>query len=313
MNSSKVEFSYFASQVNNIRSNAVEASVSILGLRSPAIRQHIINELQLSAVKNTDDTASTTEGILGNPVFEVLFPWQAQDKKIEQFAGTLLHSKTIAAVGSDIEVPYKHQARAWSILNNKEQTNSLVVTSGTGSGKTECFMVPILDDLVRLQEDEGGSLTGVRALFLYPLNALINSQKDRLDKWTKPFGKNLSFCLYNGNTKETGKQENPNHIVSRMKLRETPPPILVTNATMLEYMLIRQKDAPIIEQSKGKLRWIVLDEAHSYVGSTAAELSLLLRRVMLAFEVEASILWRHPQRLVMMLMLKPSLLIIYLN
>lgn len=287
MNSSKVEFSYFASQVNDIRSNAVEASVSILGLRSPAIRQHIINELQLSAVKNTDDTASTTEGILGNPVFEVLFPWQAQDKKIEQFAGTLLHSKTIAAVGSDIEVPYKHQARAWSILNDKEQTNSLVVTSGTGSGKTECFMVPILDDLVRLQEDEGGSLTGVRALFLYPLNALINSQKDRLDKWTKPFGKNLSFCLYNGNTKETGKQENPNHIVSRMKLRETPPPILVTNATMLEYMLIRQKDAPIIEQSKGKLRWIVLDEAHSYVGSTAAELSLLLRRVMLAFEVEA--------------------------
>ena len=286
VDNTKTEFSYFASQINNLRDNAVEASVSILGFKNPTLRQHVVNELKqdTSVIKAE---AATPEGLMGNPVFEVLFPWQGQSKDIEQFENTLLHPKTVSAVASDIKTPYKHQARAWEILNDKSKVNSLVVTSGTGSGKTECFMVPILDDLVRLQEEEGGALNGVRALFLYPLNALINSQKDRLDKWTKPFGKQISFCLYNGNTPEAAKQEKPNQIVARQKLRETPPPILVTNATMLEYMLIRQKDASIISQSKGKLRWIVLDEAHSYIGSTAAELSLLLRRVMLAFAVEA--------------------------
>lgn len=71
------------------------------------------------------------------------------------------------------------------------------------------------------------------------------------------------------------------------KMREEPAPILVTNGTMLEYMMVRQVDAPIIQQSKAQksLRWIVLDEAHTYVGSQAAELALQLRRVMTAFGV----------------------------
>ena len=62
--------------------------------------------------------------------------------------------------------------------------------------------------------------------------------------------------------------------------------MLVTNATMLEYMLVRNEDKPILDQSAGKLRWIVLDEAHTYLGSNAAEISLLLRRVMDSFQVE---------------------------
>jgi len=75
--------------------------------------------------------------------------------------------------------------------------------------------------------------------------------------------------------------------MDRQTLRESPPPILVTNATMLEYLLIRPEDAPILQQSQGKLKWIVLDEAHTYIGSKAAELALLLRRVMMAFGVRA--------------------------
>ena len=76
-------------------------------------------------------------------------------------------------------------------------------------------------------------------------------------------------------------------ILDRESLRESPPPILVTNATMLEYLLVRTEDAPIIQASQGKLKWIILDEAHSYIGSKAAELALLLRRVMLAFDVQS--------------------------
>lgn len=75
-------------------------------------------------------------------------------------------------------------------------------------------------------------------------------------------------------------------VLSRKSLREEPPPILVTNATMLEYMLVGAIDAPILHASRHKLGWIVLDEAHTYVGSQAAELALLLRRVMQAFDVD---------------------------
>ena len=169
------------------------------------------------------------------------------------------------------------------------------MTSGTGSGKTECFMVPILNDLYEEFIQEGQSLTGVHALFLYPLNALINSQQERLDAWTRHFlpSNAIRYCLYNGNTPEhksqkTGEQTlHPNQVFTREELRTNPAPILVTNGTMLEYMMVRQIDAPILQKSQGKLRWIVLDEAHSYMGSQAAELAMQLRRVLHAFGVEA--------------------------
>ena len=74
-------------------------------------------------------------------------------------------------------------------------------------------------------------------------------------------------------------------VPDRKRLREDPPSILVTNTKMLEYMLMRAQDGPILERSQGTLRWIVLDEAHSYVGAQAAEMALLLRRVREAFGV----------------------------
>ncbi|MDE0844567.1 MAG: DEAD/DEAH box helicase, partial [Psychrobacter pacificensis] len=159
---------YFSSQINHIKNNAIEASVSILGFKNSALRQHVINELSQQGRDNprTDHKSQKPNGLIGNSVFEVLFPWEEQGKTIADFSGDLLHPKTVNAVAKDIAVPYKHQAESWQNLNDKAQANSLVVTSGTGSGKTECFMVPILDDLVRLQQQDGGRLNGVHALFL---------------------------------------------------------------------------------------------------------------------------------------------------
>ena len=130
-----------------------------------------------------------------------------------------------------------------------------------------------------------GRYTG---LFLYPLNALISSQRDRLDAWTRGFNGNVRFCLYNGKTPQSlpaHEKRCANEVRSRDELRASPPPILFTNASMLEYMLVRTEDAPILQKSQGTLEWIVLDEAHCYIGSQAAELSLLLRRVQMAFGV----------------------------
>lgn len=236
--------------------------------------------------------------LLADPVIEANFGWLTSRQTMTEMSGGLLHPRLVEAMDGVPDSlaefrfpadrhPYVHQEEAWKAL--REPGRSVVVSSGTSSGKTECFLVPILDALAR--EAVGtGRLVGVRALFLYPLNALIASQRDRLTAWTRGFEDNVRFCLYNGETPEhvpaREQSGNPSQVLSRHGLRAEPPPILVTNGTMLEYMLARREDEGIIAASRGKLGWIVLDEAHTYLGTSAADVSLLLRRVLLAFGVE---------------------------
>ena len=279
---------YFHSLVSQSLQRSRESTMGLLGIRHPGLREHLRSLLA--------DEPSAEEGLLGSPVFEHTFGWKQEDAPLGDLVPYLLSAELLAALATPgpyqflpDSKPYCHQLVAWRSLL-EPQPRSLVITSGTGSGKTECFMVPILEDLVR-DRAKNGRLVGVRALFLYPLNALINSQRERLDAWTKRFQGDIRFCLYNGNTPDrtssvrNEQRQRQNEIMSRELLREQPAPILMTNSTMLEYMMIRQIDSPIIEISRksGSLRWIVLDEAHTYVGSQAAEMSLLLRRVVQAF------------------------------
>lgn len=285
---------YFSELIKQSLNRTREATLSMIGVNEKGLRQHLSD--QMSDVLGADGC------FLAPPLFEHTFGWQQSDTTFGKLAGKLLCPTLVDTLANadnysfpKSAVPYKHQITAWQHLL-ADTPNSAIITTGTGSGKTECFMVPILDDLIRLSEQHNNALTGVSALFLYPLNALINSQQERLDAWTKPFGANIRFCLYNGNTAESESEvrkvqpAKPNQILSRERLRKEPAPILMTNATMLEYMLVRQIDDPIIQISKAKqsLRWIVLDEAHTYVGSQAAELSLLLRRFVQAFGKKAS-------------------------
>ncbi len=280
---------FFKNLVAQSISRTREASLSMLGLTNAGLREHV--------GKQMNDELGTEGCFLAPPVFEHTFGWDEHACTLADLKGKLFSEKLLdtlenaPAYAFDSEIhPYKHQLKAWKCLL-EEKPKSAVITSGTGSGKTECFMIPILDDLIRERELTKQPLVGVRALFLYPLNALINSQQERLDAWTTSFGKDIRFCLYNGKTEENEnsvkklQKGRPNQVLSRELLRKDPPPILMTNATMLEYMLVRQVDSPILEISKEvkSLRWIVLDEAHTYVGSQAAELSLLLRRVVQAF------------------------------
>ena len=271
------------------------------------LRQEIPSALPLnnaSLLHYLDSILSSSPGEKGNlindPAFEAMFGWQEADVSMAELSGKLLDERLISCLSNPPEElrqdyafplnrrPYTHQLGAWKTLC-ADKPSSVVVSSGTGSGKTECFMIPILDRLSRQSSEHGGSLQGVHALFLYPLNALISSQRDRLDAWTRGFNGDIRFCLYNGKTPESlpsHVKRSPNEVLSREDLRACPPPILFTNATMLEYMLVRTEDAPILQKSQGKLEWIVLDEAHCYIGSQAAELSLLLRRAQMAFGVK---------------------------
>ena len=299
---------YFTRLLPQLAERSSSAILGRLGFSHPPLYRH------LSAV--FEQPFGAPGSLLAAPSFEATFGWETAGVRMRELAGDLLSDRLVDAMDNPPDVdnercpernaqrrreahpyrfgrdrhPYRHQLQAWEMLA-RDPAQSLIVASGTGSGKTECFMVPILDRLVREQTAAQTTLIGVRALFLYPLNALINSQRERLRAWTDFAGGKIRFCLYNGNTPEKlpahRQHQAPNEVLDRTRLRESPPPILVTNATMLEYMLVRAADAPILEQSQGKLQWVVLDEAHTYVGSQAAELALLIRRVLHAFGVRA--------------------------
>ena len=276
---------YFTSLTEELSRRAARAVISKLSPVSDPLRGHLATLLH--------QRPGARGGFLSTPAFEAGFGWQPAAVRMTDLAGNLLCEQLVAAMdhpplGLEDQrfradwAPYQHQCETWQLLRH-EPPHSVVVSSGTGSGKTECFLVPILDALIH-QLQHQASLVGVQALLLYPLNALINSQRDRLRAWTAAFRGALRFCLYNGETPEqipaADQRRQPEEVRSRKSLRESPPPILVTNSTMLEYMLVRQEDRPILDLSQGKLRWIVLDEAHTYVGSHAAEIALLLRRVL---------------------------------
>lgn len=231
------------------------------------------------------------EKLLAEPVFQNTFPWTPAKETF----GDLTHLfdndfiNKLDKIKGEYEFPknrnpYKHQITSWNTLLKEKK--SIAVTTGTGSGKTECFMLPVLHDLYENCQNE----PGIRAIFLYPLNALIGSQKKRMNAWVKALD-GLNYAVYNGNTEDgtttvKKRREAYPELIDRADIRETPPQILFTNPSMLEYILVRDKDVSLLENSKGKLRWILLDEAHTLIGSAASEMALLIRRVVDAFEVD---------------------------
>ena len=180
---------------------------------------------------------------------------------------------------------YLHQEKA---LLKANAGKSLIVTTGTGSGKTECFLIPVVNHLLR--EIENGTLDdAVHAIVIYPMNALANDQLKRMRALLKDCLQ-IRFGLYNGNTKHKrsdalkdyynahgGEKPLDNEILSREEMQERPPHILITNYSMMEYMLLRPQDDSVFKNAQ--LKFIILDEAHIYRGATGMETSLLLRRM----------------------------------
>ncbi|MFH1633055.1 MAG: DEAD/DEAH box helicase, partial [Chloroflexota bacterium] len=184
---------------------------------------------------------------------------------------------------------YQHQITA---VRKLVSGRNVVVSTGTGSGKTEAFLLPILDYLLR--EKEKGTLhkPGVRALLLYPMNALANDQVKRLRGLLGKYPQ-ITFGRYVGETKHKkneaedyfeknypGEPRVENELLSRAEMQATPPHILLTNYAMLEYLLLRPKDSSLFDGATGQhWKFIVLDEAHVYNGANATEIAMLLRRV----------------------------------
>ncbi len=178
---------------------------------------------------------------------------------------------------------YIHQCISFEKISNGRNA---VITTGTGSGKTESFLYPIINDLLNDIEN-GREIKGIRAIFLFPMNALVNDQIERLRAILSVYPK-ITYGYYTGDTKEKTEQAKKdfidinvpsNEIISREEIRENPPNLLFTNYSMLEYLLIRPKDSFLFDNKYSKnLKFIVLDEAHTYSGALGIELSYLLKR-----------------------------------
>ena len=189
---------------------------------------------------------------------------------------------------------YVHQERA--VRATHIDGRNVVVATGTASGKTESFLYPILFELYR--QHLAGELEepGVRAMILYPMNALANDQRERLGNICGALreaasGFEPTFGQYIGQTPENARDSWRNaaaraeerlsgELVFRDEIRRAPPHILLTNYSMLEYLLIRPDDSPLFDGGRG-VRWqfIVLDEAHQYRGARGMEMGMLIRRL----------------------------------
>lgn len=232
----------------------------------------------------------SAEKFVKGPILEATPPFETE-KSLRELITEGILSDEFTKLNSEklLDRPlWKHQEMA--IRRLVRDKRNIVVASGTGSGKTEAFLVPILNHLFR--EKENDELTpGIRALLLYPMNALANDQLKRLRSVLKKYP-DITFGRYTGETEEKQKpgedkyrkmykrEPLPNELVSREQMKENPPHILLTNYAMLEYLMLRPEDHVFFDgQHATNWKFIVIDEAHTYNGAKGIEMAMLLRRL----------------------------------
>lgn len=180
--------------------------------------------------------------------------------------------------------PYGHQAEAFARLASihdgvERRPSPTLVTTGTGSGKTEAFLFPILDHVRRARRQ---GVRGTKALLLYPMNALANDQAQRLAHilTTHPELSGVTAALYVGEKgKPRARVTSEGLITDRGMIRDDPPDILLTNYKMLDQLLLRQEDQGLWRRSALSLQYLVLDEFHTYDGAQGTDVAMLLRRL----------------------------------
>lgn len=192
-----------------------------------------------------------------NPAYE------AAATLAELAARAVIGQDTARFFGPNIRL-YRHQAEAIAAAGKDEP---YIVSTGTGSGKSLTYLVPIVDHVLKNKPAEHS----VRALIVYPMNALINSQLKALEDFKKRNWPDcpVTFARYTG--QDRGKE--------RDRILTDPPHILLTNYVMLEYMLIRPTDRSLLHQATRALKFLAVDELHVYRGRQGADVATLMRRV----------------------------------
>ncbi len=232
---------------------------SFIQIRDPAIRQRVEEEL--------DSGLLWPETLIQlNPSFE---PGRTIDELVDQ---GVLHAgcRKVFRIKPDLQSDgrplrlHRHQEEAIRVARGG---NNYVLTTGTGSGKSLSYIVPIVDHVLR-----HGSGRAVQAIVVYPMNALANSQYGELEKFLRhgfPDGRGpVRFACYTGQESDEQKQA----------IIANPPDVLLTNYVMLELLLTRPQERNLVRGAQG-LRFLVLDELHTYRGRQGSDVAMLVRRV----------------------------------
>ncbi|MEV4380809.1 DEAD/DEAH box helicase [Streptosporangium sp. NPDC049644] len=204
------------------------------------------------------------QGIFRGPYLRIRTPFRAAD------AGWKDHLEWVPPGGW---TPYRHQAQAFRRLSTlNKAAEPTLITTGTGSGKTESFLIPVLDHCRRRK---ASGRRGVKAVLLYPMNALATDQAHRLNDYLQQPGLHeVTAGLYIGDTPEVGY---PKVMTRRAEIRRNPPDILITNYKMLDLLLQRSDDLPLWEDAEPA--YVVVDEFHTYDGAQGTDVAMLLRRL----------------------------------
>jgi len=179
--------------------------------------------------------------------------------------------------------PYAHQEQAWQRLASDRQAANTLVATGTGSGKTECFLYPVLDHCQR------STSPGIKAIVIYPMNALAADQAKRFAEVIhgQPALKGLRVGLFVGGDGQGTRSMSADQVITdKDTLRKNPPDVLLTNYKMLDYLLMRPTDQKLwAHNGPDTLRYLVVDELHTFDGAQGTDLSLLIRRLRARFDM----------------------------
>ena len=238
-----------------------------------------LRELVHSTLNTTSSGfEGTVERFLDNPNHFMKGPWVTVDlpfKNIEDTNGNW--TQPFPQIPLKF-APYIHQAKAFQRLTAAKPLSTLVAT-GTGSGKTEAYLWPILD-YCRKHSDK----PGIKAILIYPMNALATDQARRVAAAItgNPALNGIRAGIYaDAEPRHASDVVTPDSLITRREtLRQNPPDILLTNYKMLDYLLLRGDDLPLWSKNeKETLQFLVVDEMHTFDGAQGSDLALLIRRV----------------------------------
>jgi DEAD/DEAH box helicase/Helicase conserved C-terminal domain/Domain of unknown function (DUF1998) len=232
---------------------------SFISIADPEIRTFVEREL------------ADGQRLWPEPLIQLNPEYQAAGTVDDLASSGLLLSATASIFRHDNGAPlrlFQHQHDAITKANQKQ---SYVVTSGTGSGKSLAYFIPIFDAILRNNPQQ----SKVRAIVIYPMNALVNSQFEALDRFANSYKERngrempVRFGKYTGQQDDTMKHD----------MQDRPPHILLTNFMMLEMMLLRGKESVFVDRDNSSIEFLILDELHTYRGRQGSDVALLIRRL----------------------------------
>lgn len=276
---------HFRSELTDVMTRYITTAASVSPSRAPRLAKTLRERLATQPLVRGPYVESLPDFVKGGSIADMV----AEGMMDESWEALREHPEGLRLFNRPL---HQHQAAAIGRGEN------YLVATGTGSGKTESFLFPLIDELMREGKDR---TSGIRAILVYPLNALANDQMHRIARllFHDLGDPGITLGRFTGQVRsDTSRQDEEariiqtprfeadfeearrvprNWLLSRQEMLDTPPNILVTNYAMLEHILLLPRNRGLLKGAD--LRWIVLDEIHAYTGAQAIEVAFLLRKL----------------------------------